>query len=80
MARFSFDHAVDPDEEWEAPGLLLELVLAGCPVTDVGTAELGAMIELRVDGGRLLAITGHEDPPLVELADTVRSVLLPWIR
>ena len=83
VARFDYDDPAVPDAEWPAPGLLLELVCAGCPITDLGSNDLDEVIEIHPEDDRLLVVTnpdhGRDQPPAVELAEPVRALLLPWL-
>lgn len=81
VARFDYDDPAVPDAEWPAPGLLLELVCAGCPVTDLGSDDLDEAIEIHREDDRLLVVTNpdHEQPSALELTEPVRALLLPWL-
>lgn len=77
--RGAYSDPIEPEDEWEDPALLLRLMRAGCPITDVGTAQIDACIELHFDDEttpwRALAITPGE-PSVVELHGEAASLAL----
>lgn len=79
VARFAYSDPIEPEDEWEDPALLLRLMRAGCPITDVGTAEIDACIEVHFDDEttpwRVLAITPGT-PSAVELHGEAASLAL----